>query len=209
MKKKRAIIKTITVKIAVSFFFAAIFIVIIYALCNSKLDYYAKIVNKMVVNNDIIKETKFNKESSRVIERPTYGTQYADLIFDDYAWSFPLFYGDNLSILKNGVGHYSGSYFPGENGSIIIAGHNYWYIFKNLELLNPGDKVTIEANYGTFYYEVTESKIVNMNDLSAFPIQHDEELLVMYTCWPTTGYVIGGYYERLVVYARKVGETYE
>ena len=209
MDKKHATIKKVALKIAVSFFFASLFIVIFFLFGSNKVNYYTRIINKMVVNNSIVKEAEFNKESGRIVERPTYGSQYGTLVFNSHALSFPLYFGDSNRILKNGIGHYSGSYFPGEKGSIILAGHNYWYFFKNLELLNVGDEVTIEANYGTFKYEVVETKIVDMNDSSAFPIQKDEELLIMYTCWPTSGYVIGGYYERLVVYAKKVGESYE
>lgn len=209
MIRKHATIKEVVLKIAVSFFFASLFIVIFFCVGSKKINHYVKTINKMVVNNSISRVALFNRESNRVIERPTYGSEYATLIFDDYNLSFPVFFGDSLKILKNGIGHYSGSYFPGENGSIILAGHNYWYYFKNLELLKIGDKITINANYGTYYYEVVETKIVNMNDKSAFPIEHEEELLIMYTCWPTSGYVIGGYYERLVVYAKKVGESYE
>ena len=208
MKKKSAIAKISTQYIAISFFFASLFVVIILVFGSTKIDYYIKRINKMAFNSNIT-EAVFNKESGRIIERPTYGSQYATLIFNDHGLSFPLYFGDSSKILKNGIGHYSGSYFPGENGSIILAGHNYWYFFKNLELLNIGDKVTIEANYGTFYYEVTDTKIVHMDDLDAFPIQKDEEKLIMYTCWPTSGYVIGGYYQRLVIYAKKTGETYE
>ena len=33
----------------------------------------------------------------------------------------PIYHGDTLKILRKGVGHYAGSYFPGENGTVLLA----------------------------------------------------------------------------------------
>ena len=35
--------------------------------------------------------------------------------------------GDTLDILRYGVGHYAGSFFPGEGGSVIFAAHNNYF----------------------------------------------------------------------------------
>ena len=47
-------------------------------------------------------------------------------------------------------------------------------------------------------------KVVKETDLEAFPIQHDHELLIMYTCWPINRSVVGRKTQRLVVYAERV-----
>ena len=52
-------------------------------------------------------------------------------------------------------------------------------------------------------------KVVKETDLAAFPIQHEKELLILYTCWPINRSVVGRKTERLVIYANKVGDSYE
>ena len=56
--------------------------------------------------------------------------------------NLPVYFGDTLEILKKGVGHSSGSYFPGEGGSIIMAGHNFKTFLANLPKANIGDITT-------------------------------------------------------------------
>ena len=48
-------------------------------------------------------------------------------------------------------------------------------------------------------------KVVKETNLAAFPIQHDHELLIMYTCYPINQSVVGRKTKRYVVYAKKVG----
>ena len=50
--------------------------------------------------------------------------KYATIKIPKIDVDLPVYYGDSLDVLKKGVGHSSGSYFPGEGGSIIYMGHN-------------------------------------------------------------------------------------
>ena len=205
----KKLIKTFAINIAISFFFASIFITIAYLTCEEKINYYAAIINSTAVKEANEVEAVYNEESKRLIELPSYGKKFATIKIDRINLSLPVYHGDNLKILRYGIGHYAGSYFPGENGSIILPGHNNPGVFNKLDDLNPGDKITIEANYGTFYYEVESKKVVKETDLAAFPIQHEKELLILYTCWPINRSVVGRKTERLVIYANKVGDSYE
>ena len=118
----------------------------------------------------------------------------------------PLYYGDNLEVLSYGIGQYAGSYFPGEGGSIILAGHNDPGYFDKLLDVKQGDMVLINTTYGDFNYKVDSFKVVNENELSAFPVQTEKELLIMYTCYPLG---VGKKTERFVVYAYRVGGNNE
>lgn len=84
--------------------------------------------------------------------------------------------GVDTEALKTGPGHYPAcrpgfdeplclpeSYWPGENGMVIVSGHRTTYgaPFWDLQDLKPGDEVHIEAKWGDFTYEVTETKIVD------------------------------------------------
>ena len=52
-------------------------------------------------------------------------------------------------------------------------------------------------------------KVVSEKDLNAFKIQHEEERLIMYTCYPINRSVVGRKTKRYVVYAKKVGVVNE
>lgn len=209
MSKRKFTTKIFAINVAISFFFASIFITILYFVFEEHINYYAAIINKTVVSTDINQEAVYSAESKRLIELPSYGKRFGTIEISSINLSLPLYHGDNLKILRLGIGHYAGSYFPGENGSIILAGHNNKGVFNKLDELKVGDIVVIKANYGTFTYKVSDSKVVKETDMSAFPIQNDKELLIMYTCWPINRSVVGRKTERLVVYAEKIGESYE
>ena len=118
-----------------------------------------------------------------------------------------VFQGYTLDIMRYGIGHYSGSLFPGEGGTIILAGHNDRGFLYHLPEIKVGDKITINAVYGTFTYEVESTKVIDAKDNDAFPFYKDKEVLMIYTCYPVN--TIGHKTHRFLVYAKKVGESYE
>lgn len=153
-------------------------------------------------DNSIIPEIKFNQEKSTITNYPEYGSRYGNIKIESLDISLPLYYGDKLSILKNGIGQSSGSYFPGEGGSIICMGHNTKAFLYKLPQIKKGAIIEVETTYGTFRYKVDKTKIVNMYNVDELPIQKEEEILMLYTCYPVNG--LGHKTDRFVVYARKV-----
>lgn len=203
--------KTFATLVAISFFFAAIFLSIVYLFFYNEIEFYTSLINTTTVNklaqsdNDIV----FNKESKRLISYPDYGKKFASLIIPAINMNLPLYHGDSLEIMRHAVGHYAGSYFPGEGATILLAAHNTAGFFQKIDELKVGDEIIIKATYGTFTYKVDSYKVVNEKDEEAFPFQKEKELLIMYTCYPINRSVVGRKTERYVVYASKVGETYE
>lgn len=153
-------------------------------------------------DNSIIPEIKFNQEKSTITNYPEYGSRYGNIKIESLDISLPLYYGDKLSILKNGIGQSSGSYFPGEGGSIICMGHNTKAFLYKLPQIKKGAIIEVETTYGTFRYKVDKTKIVNMYNVDELPIQKEEEILMLYTCYPVNG--LGHKTDRFVVYAKKV-----
>lgn len=203
--------KTFATYVAISFFFAAIFSLTLYIFGYEKILYYTSLINTTAINKLSVekKDIVFNKEAKRLISYPDYGEKFANLIIPAIELNLPLFHGDSLEIMRHAVGHYAGSYFPGENATILLAAHNTAGYFQKLDKLKVGDEITIKATYGTFTYKVDSYKVVSEKDKEAFPFQKEKELLIMYTCWPINRSVVGRKTERYVVYAYKVGETYE
>lgn len=110
--------------------------------------------------------------------------------------------------IKNGVWplspkdviHLSSSPFPGENGRIIIYGHDSASILANLKTVKPGSQVLVTSEDGTVHvYQVSESLTVSPRDIYVLN-QTDRETLTIYTC---TGPFDS---QRLVVQAYPIGQ---
>ena len=119
----------------------------------------------------------------------------------------PLFLGASEANMAAGAAVLSQTSIPlgGENSNAVIAGHRgysgYPY-FKEIELLEVGDEVTITNIWGTLTYVVTEIKIINPNDVNAILIQKDRDMITLLTCHP---YASGGKY-RYLVFCERVKE---
>lgn len=206
-RKKRFSGKVFATYVAISFLFVCLFIVILYFGFEEKINKFANMINTIAIKkSDEQRDISFDSIEKRLTSYPAYGSKYANIVIPAIELTMPLYYGDNLDILSHGIGQYAGSYFPGEGGTIILAGHNNKGYFDRILDLKKGDKVTIEADYGTFEYIVDSNKIINENDVSAFPIQTEREMLIMYTCYPLG---IGHKTERYLVFAYKAGDNSE
>ena len=163
-----------------------------------------EVVDMISIKTDssAVSEIKFVTEKSTITNYPEYGSRYGNIKIESLDINLPLYYGDKLSILKNGVGQSSGSYFPGEGGSIICMGHNTKAFLYKLPQIKKGAIIEVETTYGTFKYKVDNTKIVNMYNVDELPIQKYEEVLMLYTCYPVNG--LGHKTDRFVVYAKKV-----
>ena len=203
-------IKTVAINVAIAFFFTAIFVLCYYYIVEEKLSFYINLINTTAAHGEEEeRETTYNFETSKLLNYPKYGKKFATLKIKSIGMKLPVYHGDSLKILRYGVGHYAGSYFPGENGTIILAAHNTNGFFNEIDKVKKGDKVVIEAKYATFEYQVYDMKVVSETNLKAFKIQHDEERLIMYTCYPINRSIVGRKTKRYVVYAKKVGVVSE
>ena len=150
----------------------------------------------------VLEELKYNEETKKLQEYPEYGTRYGDIKIESLDVNLPLYYGDKLEYLKYGVGQSSSGYFPGEGGSIICMGHNTKTFLYNLPNIKNGSSIQIITNYGEFEYKVYETKVINMYNLEEMPIQNEEEILMLYTCYPVN--TLGQKNDRFVVYAKRI-----
>jgi sortase A len=64
--------------------------------------------------------------------------------------------GTGSDALRAGAGHYRNTVLPCEPGNMAIAGHRTTYgrPFADLDLLNPGDQITLETPIGSCTYQV-------------------------------------------------------
>ena len=152
------------------------------------------------VENKVVQETVLNEESNTLENYPEYGTQYATIEIPKIDVNLPVYFGDTLEILKNGVGHTSGSYFPGEGGSIIYMGHNSESVFRRFSELQIGNEIIVTTSYGEYTYIIYDMELIDETEVDKLPIQKEEEILMVYTCYPFNN--IGYATQRYVVYAK-------
>jgi sortase A len=93
--------------------------------------------------------------------------------------------GTDHQTLEKGPGRYLGSFMPGENRLVYIAGHRTTYLapFSHIDRMKAGDRVTIDVPYGTFIYSVTRHRIVKATDLSVLRSPR-HELVELQACHP-------------------------
>lgn len=163
------------------------------------------LVNKVSIDVDSNKEnteqgTVLNEEKKTLENYPEYGTQYATIEIPRIDANLPVYFGDTLEILKKGVGHSSGSYFPGEGGSILYMGHNSKKVFRRFSELQIGDEIKVTTTYGEYNYKIYDMQLIKETELEKVPIQREEEILMIYTCYPFNN--VGYATQRYVVYAK-------
>lgn len=112
--------------------------------------------------------------------------------------------GTDPEDLDKGVGHFKGSYYPNENGQIVLSGHRDT-VFRRLGELEQGDELNIELPYGEFTYQITNTKIVEADDRSIITLQNAMEELVVTTCYPFR--YIGDAPQRYIIYAERLMDS--
>jgi sortase A len=70
--------------------------------------------------------------------------------------------GTDTADLERGPGHYSDTPFPGQGGTVGIAGHRTTYLapFRHIDSLLAGDRILIDMPYGHFEYTVQKHRVV-------------------------------------------------
>lgn len=115
---------------------------------------------------------------------------------------------DFLPILQKGVAHAKGSVFPGMKGNIYLFAHStdsFWNVgrynalFYLIKDLSFGDDVVVFFENRRYNYKVTDSKIIDPEDVSLLVNSQKtvDESLILQTCWPP-----GTTWKRLVVLAK-------
>ena len=106
--------------------------------------------------------------------------------------------GTGAGDLRAGPGHYPGTPFPGERGTVAIAGHRTTYgaPFRHVDRLERGDRIELRMPYGGFTYVVERTRIVPPTEVSVTDrVAFDR--LVLSACHPLYSAA-----KRIVVFAR-------
>lgn len=185
----------------VAFVYVGIILGIIAILFSSKISMAISLINTITIKTEdkLASEVKIDLSNNRLETKPQYGTKYGTLTIEDLGIELPIYYGDDLSILRYGIGHTFGTYFPGEGGTIVYMAHNTSGFLRKLPEIELGTKIHISTSYGKYTYTVNETKIVHMSEIEAVDIQDEKEQLILYTCYPVNS--IGHATNRFITYS--------
>ena len=151
--------------------------------------------DSLLVLDEVEKEKlEKNNEGDIFVVPPEFpaialGEQWATITIESAeVWEVPVFHGTKEeSILWKGIGHYSNSRFPGQNGKVVLSGHvGISEFFQRLETMSVGDRVKLSTIYGEYEYEVTETAIFAEDDPTLLLPDFDDkrDRLICYTCYP-------------------------
>lgn len=155
------------------------------------------LLNKINVIKTGDQQVKINLDKKERSSYPKTEALWATLEIPSLKIKTNIYRGEE-ALLNYGLLHHKESYFPGDKGTILIAGNNTY--LKNLSKLKAKDEIIIKTTYGTYKYKVEKTRIKNADELSnSLEIKNNEESLILYTTYPETkGYKA----DRLVVYAK-------
>ncbi|PJE63400.1 hypothetical protein COU89_03575 [Candidatus Roizmanbacteria bacterium CG10_big_fil_rev_8_21_14_0_10_45_7] len=114
-------------------------------------------------------------------------------------------YDEYIAALKVGVAHARGTALPGDRGHMYLFAHStdnffnvgaYNAVFYLLYKLEKDDDIYIFYNGKKFAYRVTETRIINPDELQYLTRDASEPFLTLQTCWPP-----GTTLKRLLVFA--------
>jgi len=93
--------------------------------------------------------------------------------------------GTDTASLEKGPGHYPETPFPGQGGTVGIAGHRTTYLapFRHIDSMKVGDPITVKMPYATFVYRVQRTAIVDPSDVGIVR-KVGYEQLVLSACHP-------------------------
>jgi len=112
--------------------------------------------------------------------------------------NWPIVQGDGWEQLKKGVGQHIDSANPGQNGNVVLAGHDdvFGEVFRDLDKLQPGDQVILYTMQQQYVYLVAETRIVEPSQVEVMNPTSDPTVTLI-SCYP---YMVDN--KRIVVFAK-------
>ena len=105
------------------------------------------------------------------------------LMIDEIGAELPVISETSTTALEVSCCYYKGA-MPGEQGNLVITGHDYasGAIFGRLNEVKPGDTVVLSTPLKDYTYEVYETKIIKPDDFSALAEYQGDIALTLMTC---------------------------
>lgn len=103
----------------------------------------------------------------------------------------PLYLGADSENMKKGAAILGETSMPlgGENTNVVVAAHRGYQgtpMFRQIEVLQAGDKIEITTPFDVLTYQVTETKIVLPDEINQILIEEGKDKITLLTCHPYT-----------------------
>lgn len=103
--------------------------------------------------------------------------------------TLPVYLGATEENLAKGVAILGQTSMPvgGTNTNCVIAGHRGYRgsaMFREIERLQIGDRLSLTTYWGEIIYEVESTAIIQPDEIDAIRLQPDKEMLTLITCHP-------------------------
>ena len=148
----------------------------------------------------------FQQPVFRLSDYDTSGDAVGYLSIEAMDLELPLYLGASDENLDKGAAVLGQTSMPigGTNSNCVIAAHRGWKgipMFRDIELLQPGDKVILTNLWETLEYQVVKCIVITPDDIDAVKIMAGEDMLTLITCHPYTYN-----FQRYVVYCSRNGQ---
>lgn len=88
--------------------------------------------------------------------------------------------------LRHHVTHFEESAMPGEDGNFALAGHSSTYytnqVFNEVHKVKVGDKIKITTINDEFVYTITETKVVESDEIDVLDQDMNKKEITLVTC---------------------------
>lgn len=103
----------------------------------------------------------------------------------------PLYLGADSENMKKGAVILGETSMPlgGENTNVVVAAHRGYQgtpMFREIEMLQTGDKIELATLFDVLTYQVTETKVVLPDEISEILIETGKDKITLLTCHPYT-----------------------
>lgn len=119
--------------------------------------------------------------------------------------TLPLRLGATADNMRHSATVIAGTSMPigGDSTNCVIAGHrggwNGEALFRDIELMEVGDTLTITTPWDVLTYRACEIRVIDPTDVDAVRVQPGRELVTLFTCHP-----YGQHTYRYLVYCERV-----
>lgn len=154
--------------------------------------------DKLLVAAELDPRRRLAKLAERFSARSRRGQAVGRIELPTLDRSYTIIEGTDTKSLRKGPGHFPKTPFPGQRGTVGVAGHRTTSgaPFRTIDRLERGDEVVIEMPYGRFTYRVERSRIVSPSAVSVTrKVAFDR--LILSACHPLYSAA-----KRIVVFAR-------
>ncbi len=144
--------------------------------------------------------------TQNVFDFPAFGLEddmIGYLTIEAMDLELPLYIGANYDNMTKGGAVLAQTSMPigGENTNCVIAAHRGWRgeaMFRDIEVLKPGDVVKLTNLWEELYYQVEKTIAIRPEDIDAVKILEGRDMVTLITCHPYTHN-----YQRYVVYCTR------